>query len=425
MAVLCGLGLLALLYATGLSRATASRAARAGLLVAGTLFGWCLQLALLNLERDGVVSELTRRTESGSFTSYYTVATRGPGRDPADFLARHHQVLPGLRKGTLHAATHPPGPVLYYAGLAALHARWEWLRDRVTVPLLGSVLLGLLGALAAFPVAALGRRLTGDPGAGTRLGLLWPLVPGVALMVPQFDQALALLVAGSVACLAVAVHLGERPGSSPRGRVWMAAALAGGSAGLAFFVSYGSIALVAIGALAVLVAVWGDPEKRPRIGRAVAISAGTGLLVMLVPAIWEHAPWRSLPVALSIHREQFTAPRSYLAWLFFNPWDVTVFLGLPVVLVGLAHLREAQATHPARVDQRFRVAAVVGLTMLFLSGTLRGESGRILAALMPVLLVAALSRPAPLPQPAMAAAVLVGAFLLSLDIALRLAWQLP
>jgi hypothetical protein len=410
-ALLCGVGLLGLLWAGG---SGGSRSRRAGLLLAAVLLGWGLQLTLLGLEREGARAELTRRTESGSFTSYYTVATRGPGRDAADYLARHHQLLPGLRKGTPHAATHPPGPVLFYRGLALAYERSAFLRDRVTVPLLGAALLGLLGAAAAFPVAALGTWLSGDAAAGLRLGILWPFVPGVVLMVPQFDQALALLVTGALAALAAGLRREARAAVG-----WPACAAAGALAGAAFFISYGALSLIGVGALAVLGAVTRDRPLTRQV-RGLAAFAGAAVAVALLPALWEYAPWRSLPVALAIHREQFTAPRSYLAWLVFNPWDLVVFLGLPVALVGLARLGEDAGLRTA--DVRFALGASLGLALLLLSGTLRGESGRILVPLMPVLLAAALARPG---RPTRPEALLLGTLLLCIDFVLRLSWRLP
>jgi hypothetical protein len=407
-ALVCGMALIGLLWASGTA---GSRSVRAGLLVAAVLLGWGLQLTLLDLEREGARAELTRRTESGSFTSYYTVATRGPGRDAADFVARHHQLLPGLRKGTPHAATHPPGPVLFYRALAVAHERSAFLRDRVTVPILGAVLLGLLGAAAAFPVAALGTWLTGDAAAGLRLGVLWPLVPGVALMVPQFDQALALIVAGAVAALASGLQRGAR-------RMLPTCTVAGVLAGTAFFVSYGAVSLIAVGMLAVLAAVTLE-QPVTRLVRGVAAFTVAALAVALLPALWEHAPWRSLPMALAIHREQFTAPRSYLTWLFFNPLDLALFLGLPVALVGVAAFGRAWRQ---TAQGRFRAGAALGLALLFLSGTLRGESGRILIPLLPVLLVAALVQPA---RPTRNEALLIGGLLLCIDVVLRLCWRLP
>ena len=53
--------------------------------------------------------------------------TRSPSprtaRDPLAFLRAHARLLPQLTQGRKHAATHPPGPVLWYRGALALCER--------------------------------------------------------------------------------------------------------------------------------------------------------------------------------------------------------------------------------------------------------------------------------------------------------------
>jgi hypothetical protein len=82
----------------------------------------------------------------------------------------------------------------------------------------------------------------------------------------------------------------------------------------------------------------------------------------------------------------------------FDPLDLAVFLGLPLALsfvwtVVRAARRAAEGAHlePA---EAFALGAAAMLAMLLLSGQTRGEVGRIWIPIMPVLLVAALARPA-------------------------------
>ena len=154
-----------------------------------------------------------------------------------------------------HAATHPPGPVLFYRGLiggfeaspAAASAVLsvagmdpEGGRRPASVraaALAGPLLILLLGVSAAWPLFALARAAGLDAVAAARVAALWPLVPGAALMSPQFDQLLALPVTAAAACLAAAVTA-----ASARRRAGFAAG-AGACAGLAVSVSYGAAAL--------------------------------------------------------------------------------------------------------------------------------------------------------------------------------------
>ena len=61
-------------------------------------------------------------------------------------------------------------------------------------------------------------------------------------------------------------------------------------------------------------------------------------LVVLLPMAWGHEPIAAARTALAIHREAYTQPRSYATWLLFNPLDLAIFGGVPVVVVGLLRL---------------------------------------------------------------------------------------
>jgi hypothetical protein len=141
--------------------------------------------------------------------------------------------------------------------------------ESIGAALLGPLLLGFLGALACWPTAALARTLHGDAAAATRTGMLWTMVPAVALMTPELDQALALPVTASIAALAAALQP-EAPGAA-----WVArAAAAGALAAVAEFFSYGAAVFVLIGALAVLAFAGRRAARRAALAAGVALAAG-------------------------------------------------------------------------------------------------------------------------------------------------------
>jgi hypothetical protein len=100
--------------------------------------------------------------------------------------------------------------------------------------------------------------------------------------------------------------------------------------------------------------------------------------------------------ALAIHREAYTAPRSYALWLAFDPLDLALFLGLPVAVLALGHAvsaaRRGLAGAPLDPVDRFGLAVVAGVAALVLLGVTRGEVGRIWIPLMPLLLVSGMAR---------------------------------
>jgi len=394
-------------------QAASSRGSRLALLAGATLLGGGWQIALLALEPAGAAAELERRTTSGSFTSYFKVAAGV--EDAGEFLSRHPEHLPLYRKGALHAATHPPGPVLYYVGLRGVAARMPRTAEALggedrAAAIVGAALFGLLGAAACLPVAGFARALGAPPAEALRAGVLWTLVPGLCLMVPELDQALALPVAAATAAVAAAVSAPED---------WrVAAAVAGLLAGMTAFFSYGAPLLVALGAAAAMSPALGTPAGRRRAALVAAVAAAVAVACFFLPVLVGHHPLDSARTALAIHREQFTARRSYPLWLFFDLVDLAVFLGVPVVLFGMWGSRTP-----------FRLAAAGGVLALVASGLIRGEMGRILIPLMPVLLVACVVSPPsatrPEGEPAAGAALVLAALLAVTDVVLRLSWELP
>ena len=394
-------------------RSAASRWSRVGLLAGATLLGGGWQLALLDLEPAGAAAELERRTTSGSFTSYFKIAAGV--EDAGEFLSHHHEHLSLYRKGALHAATHPPGPVLYYVGLLRLAARMPWAAEALggearAAAIVGAALFGLLGAAACIPVAGLARALGALPAEALRAGVLWTLVPGLCLMVPELDQALALPVAAATAAVAAAVRAPED---------WrVGAAVAGLLAGMSALFSYGAPLLVALGAAAAMSPSLATQAGRRRAALVAAVATAVAVACFFLPALFGHHPLDSARTALAIHREQFTARRRYPLWLFFNLVDLAVFLGVPVVLFGLRGPRSP-----------FRLTAAAGIVLLVASGLIRGEMGRILVPLMPVLLVACVVWPprtgAAGQEPSTSTALVLGALLAMTDVVLRLSWELP
>jgi hypothetical protein len=266
--------------------------------------------------------------------------------------------------------------------------------------LAGPLIILFLCAATAWPLASLARAGGLEPLRAARVAALWGLVPGPALMSPHFDQMLAFPVTALAALLMAACD--------GRGRVALAAGLC---AGLALQISYGAAAFVLLAGASAFALTSGG-ERMRRYSSPVAWAAVAAALVILLPMAWGHEPVAAARSGLAIHRDTYTAPRSYLTWLLFNPLDLALFAGIPVAVVGVARLL---AIGHGPFD-RMRGVLAAGIALLLLSGTVRGELGRIAIPLMPVLLLAALAPngdPAGDPRPTAAetatAAVLLGA----------------
>jgi hypothetical protein len=430
----CALALLALVGATG-TEAVRRRASRlVPLMVGAAVFiGWLLQLALLAREPGPPLATLLSRAQSRSFTSYHAVAISEEARDPLAFLRRHAEGLRSQVRSAKHAATHPPGPVLFYrAALAVCEASpplTDGLLGAAGVPdrefpppatrparaaaLLGALLLGLLGAATAWPLFRLAEALALGRLPAGRLAILWPLLPGPALMTPQFDQALALPVA-AVTLLGLRALRASGPG-----RAAGLAALAGGAGGIAIFTSYGAAAFLAIGGACAVAATGWTPWRRSL--ALAGLAGGVAVLVAFgIPAILGHEPLRALATALRIHHDVYTAPRSYRVWLLFDPLDLALFLGVPVAVAGALRLGPSVVSaSPTSVD-RLRRAVFASVALLVLLGVTRGEVGRLWIPLMPLLLVGSLGEESGAPDTR--EALLQGVLLAALTLAIGGYW---
>jgi hypothetical protein len=416
-----------------------ARAAAALLVAAAVVLAFVFQLALLELEPAGAFASIVGQTVYRTATSYYTVAVSEDARDPLELVRRYDELLPAFLKSAKHASTHPPGPVLLFRGLlAAFDASPRATRRLLAVTgleepnpprprsphalaarataLAGGLLIALLGAATAWPIAALARHAGSPPLAAARLAALWAVVPGPALMTPMLDQAVAFPVAAATACLAAAATAIE----DRRARAWAIAA--GALGGLALWLSYGAAVFLAFGGVAVL-ALAPDARRSFRTLRSLAaLAAGVAAAFFFLPAVVGHRPWATARTALAIHHEVFTAPRSYALWLLFDPVDLAVFLGMPLAAIGALATAQAARSATREPADRLRLATAAALAVIVLAGVTRGEVGRIWIPLMPTLLVAALAR---LDGPDRKEATAMACGLSVLCLALALYWRVP
>lgn len=399
-------------------------AALAAVVVAGFLF----QLALVGLEPAGITRTLMDRALSRTATSYLTVAASDGARDAGAYLDHHAERRAEARVGAKHAATHPPGPVLFYRALIAAFERAPAAASALlsmtgidpaggrrpapvrAAALAGPLVIMFLCAAAAWPLAALAREGGLDAAHSVRVAALWPLLPGPALMAPHFDQMLALPVTAFAALLLAACD--------GRGRAAVAAGLC---AGIALQVSYGAAVFVLLAGMAAFALTSGG-ERWRRFSSPVWWAALAAAFVVVAPMAWGHEPVAAARSGLAIHAESYTAPRSYVTWLLFNPLDLALFTGIPIVVVGI--VRILRIGHGP--FDRLRATVGAGIALLLLSGTVRGELGRIGIPVMPLLLVAAVGpngNPAGDPRPTAMETALAAVLLAAATTAIAARWS--
>jgi hypothetical protein len=398
-----------LLYATGCLWLMRRAKRSVGWILAWAFLGAAL-LPFVFLTRwgDPLYLQFTRVASGGTSGPHLIANNYTP--DTIDDILKHwtdEQKHLADTELTIHAALAPPGlPLMYYEAGRALQGL-SFVSDpigRTLRPMqchnldvsgesnaeLAAASVGmtspLWAALAIFPLFWLARGvLTSE--AARWAALLWALVPGVAVFTPvpnTFFPTLAVL------CVALLWY-----GLDRRSPLMML--IAGVVASILTFLNISVVPLLLLcGLLALAYYTW--IGRKPASALSFLWLVGMGAIfavglasLWLLWALYGGPPfWEILRTAMAQHLE---LERPYLPWLFLHLWDYALFLGLPLMFLGLAtgarvlsKIRRREALVPAAL-----LVFSLGLALLIvdLSGTARGETGRVWQFFFPLSVIAA------------------------------------
>jgi hypothetical protein len=326
-------------------------------------------------------------------SGYFTTAVGT--LDLNSLLANFPAQMPSL---PIHAQSHPPGPVI------AHWLSWQVLRalpplaDAMALPLRTlqchnpglmvldnaqiasaspGMLLPLLGGLAVWPLYALSKRITTIRAAAVT-ALLFPLLPLFAMWMSQWDQIYPLLLFIGL----YLAHTGLEKNS------WWRILLAGVPLSLASFFSVGNFVLMVIVGL-YGIAWWvvrrmnstADSRSRlkPTLWASLKLAAlfalGCASIWLAYWLIYGVDPLSVISTGSRLAFESTTGNRSYGVWLLGNPIDFLVFLGFPIVIL-LVYNALKRIPFPKTLLP-IALATFGTLILLWLSGSVRGEVGRL------------------------------------------------
>jgi hypothetical protein len=395
-----------------------------------TLLGFTLTVAVVGAQPGGM-ERVIRSLVSRHVFSY--VFDAGQFATVAEVVEAYPE---GVRELSMHTRTHPPGPLIAIRLLdrlvpagnddaggwvavarAALDEETRKVRVRrlpvpqhlpsATTVVVLAFLLPAAATLVALPLFLLARSRRLDDRVALLAAALWLSVPARTLFTPSIDQALPLVVL-------LAAWLAGRPDRfSP---------LAGGALwGGATLVSYGCLAAAPLVLWCALrPASVSTLRARGRLDRSLVMGVGF-LLPWIALALLGFAPLAAFAAAMAEHRSMVGIDRAYTTWLGFNLWDLVLFLGAPVLGLAGADLVEGHAARLPGASQGEGLAPVwwAVLAVLLLSGTVRGEAGRIWLFFMPFAALFA-ARALARHDPTLRAAVLALQCVILLSLALNL-----
>ncbi|MGB1252094.1 MAG: hypothetical protein ACPG8W_15860 [Candidatus Promineifilaceae bacterium] len=358
---------------------------------------------------EAVWAELLDRTLPPLTSGYFWDAAQV---DNLPDLLRHYPEQMPLFESE-HTRTHPPGLlVLNWLTLRGLENRPNlttpiahhnntlrctdlWLINHpphVSAALLIWSLLPLFAATLAIPAAyQLATTLNGSSATPRLAAALVATLPALLVFAPKVDQIFA-----PIALLLLAATLTLRPVKTPH----LARALGiGCGLGLLTFLSIGNAVLaLPIGLLLLREFVEQDASTTQVdwssklfavVQHLIAIALGT-LLPWIAFWLWYGpAPWAIVGEGLAQHYELVTTKRPYGVWLLWNLVDVLTFAS-PLLLLGIGWQMRQFWRDCILSRQSVFALALLGLILLLdLSGSARGEVGRIWLFLFALLAVSA------------------------------------
>lgn len=393
-----------------------------------------LQLSLIYADRAALLAELVDRTLNNLDGGFFA-----PAADQDDLnatLRAYPDLMPVFFSE--HARTHPPGLIIannrtitlfdHFPDLSRMLAQFVypgrctdlWLLERpfstAAALLIWSVLPLLAAACTIWPGYGLARQWL-DVRAARLATLLIAALPALLLFAPKVVQLYPPLV--------LLLFWALVQGLKTLSRWWLL--LVGGLYSLLTFLSLGNLALALPIGLYALLDLWRtDRLHLLNLSKtAVPLIIG-GLSLWLTYWLgWGVPPWAIVRTGLGQHYELVTLHRRYDWWLVWNLIDVLVYAGWPLLMgfglaigAALVALRTRQLT---AVDQ-LSLSLFALLLVLDMSGSARGEVGRLWLFLMPLFAILAAARLATfLPTPR--AWLWAVGMQVAIAVSLGLAWQ--
>lgn len=359
-----------------------------------------LPFAVIYVRFDDVFYEQWLRTVSGLTTGQHLAGAQIDWSDPRT-LHSWDEVMLDFDTLSGHIALSPPGLPMFYGGLNALLGIFPQVTEPAYARLLPyqchnfmmleyspaewasslfGVLMPLWSGLAVFPLFACAKRLVGD---GAKWVIVWwALVPSLLIFTPNWNSFYPLLALMAFWFYLVGLE-------SSRIKAIVAWVLSG------FFISVLTFANVSLAPLPLLFGIYTllnyarNERETHAFYRPFMIGLWFCLGLVSVWAIYYVAsggttPFDILDVAMGRHLGQ---ERQYLPWVIFHVWEWAFFTGLPLILLWIW----ATWTQIRRFWWSGSVVALslfLTMAILAISGTARGETGRVWLFFSPFVLIA-------------------------------------
>lgn len=375
------------------------RRAATGLLLWAFVGGIGLALAAA-YSREDILYRLFTVTVSGMAGGWHMAAARITNL--AETLRNWPAFMTAADAFSSHTAISPPGIVMIYYAASSVLARFPALAEALAAPLrllqcqnlplmtytnaqLASAWLGILmpawGSLTVLAIYRFGRRVFGDE-AARWAAVWWPLVPGFLVFAPLPHTFYPLPALLALDLLFVGLSHNRPP--------WVIAA--GLLVSALTFLTFAFAPLLLLAGLLTLGVYWqnggGAGARQPwhwPIRMGLWFGLGFASLWLLFFTFTGVGPWHIWRAATPVH---LALERPYWPWVVLHLNDFFMFAGWPLTLlagVGVwISARQLLRKPPAGQGDVVVLAVALTILLVDLAGVMRGESGRILLYLAPL-----------------------------------------
>jgi hypothetical protein len=305
-----------------------------------------------------------------------------------------------MREAGGHLSNLPPGLPMAYAALTDLFGKSPSVANAVSASLLpyqchnfellayppqtiASSLFGVLmpvwAALTVFPLASVAKRVSGLPAARWAV-LWWPLTPALLAFAGSFNTIYPLATLWALLALISSLDAS----AVQRRLLW--ALMSGLISGIAIFANFAFSPLPLL--LGLFAVIYGLGVRKLSLGALVILGISYGLGAVL--------PWFLFGLAtgltpLDLLRASFEfhldLDRPYAFWAVMHIWDWLAWSGLGLAVLSLASAWRARRTLDG--GTALSLALVICMVLVTLSGTARGETGRVWLVFTPLLVLSA------------------------------------
>ncbi len=375
---------------------------------AKALISWILLLGLgliaasIYTHHAQVIDTLYLRTLSTGTTGWHYAGVQMDERGTEEMLRKWPQVMESFKIYSAHVTISPPGMALAYHALnqtlETLESLANWAgpslrfqqchnytynqmsNAQLTSSAIGGILTPIIALFAILPLWTLGRRYFSETVARWSI-IWWPLVPAVLIFQPYPSVIYPFLT--------LSMTLVLMQGLLQNQRKWVFGA---GVMMSAFsFINFSILPMLLLAGFLALGTYFYDRQQHKRNWWwpfEMGVWYGLGLITVWLGyyLLYGVTFFEILEATFANHLD---LERPYFPWLFLHLYDFAFFLGWPLLIFGIWGLWHA--VKKTRHKNIIIIGSALILTLLILdvSGTARGETGRVWLFFMPYFLLLA------------------------------------